>query len=468
MRLGHRSGPTKIWKPRTSPSIDDLNALRFYRDHLGIERTIHPRAHPSTTRILGAGLRGQAKRALYSAGELERLVVREVLVGDIIYDAYCTHHGVPTPDFGSSKLRSFLAEAIQIVYFWDRFFRKNSVSAIVGETVYLQGIPLRLAQKYGVPVFVANQKGLERIDCLNPWEDSLYRHYPELAKALPPKEVADGIEEANRSLKRLLGGEEIDRLNLYSGPSAFAQLQTIPEWPDDGRDSVLIVPHDFFDSSHVKGPHLYPDFYLWLWRLGELSRSVNLNWWLKPHPRESDRTMRIYDEFLSQFPHIRSLPGKINPRDFKTLRVRAAMTVRGTIAGEYPLIGVPVVNASTSNMHSRYRFSITPPTVEEYEELVLTLDQIQHRPESEGLSEFFYLRHIFEYRGTFLSPAELVERSWESDTDVVTMWNELSAERRNLAVERVKRFLGSGAHWLRGSVLAGLDRNGKIWIEKEA
>lgn len=443
----------------------DKSAKDFYETHLGVEEFIHPKTNRWLQKVRGIWLPRAVRKALGSASELESMEIRGVPVGDLIYDAYCNHEHLATPNNGSAQLRRFLVDAVYLVKFWDRYFRKNSVLAVLGETVYLQGIPLRIAQKYGATVFVANLKGLERIDTLNPFEDSLFQHYPELAELLPAEDKSVGINQAEESLRQLLAGGQVDRINLYSGPSAFAQPDESLNVPYDGRESIIIAPHDFFDSSHSKGPHLYADFYIWLWRLGELSRHVDLNWWLKPHPLESERTRKILDEFLADFPHIRELPGKVNPRTLETLRVKTALTVRGTIAGEYPLIGIPVINASQSNMHHRYDFSITPRSREEYEALILNLGQESLVPETRGLSEFFFLRHILEYSGTFLPPDQIASRSWDVETDVIEIWRQLGSVERARIESRVRDFLESGAHWMRGALLAGLDGNGLLWAD---
>lgn len=441
-------------------------AWNFYRDQLGTVGIVTPHLRGWGRSRIPRHDRLGFPEAPRGAEELERLEIDGALVGDLIYDAYCKHHNVPSPDFETQQFLCFFLESMALARFWTLFFENNQVSAVVGNSVYLQGIPLRIAVSRGIPTFTANLAGIDRLSHANPYEDSLFRHYPEWAAYMPTPILAAGMKKAEKTLEKLLRGENVPRKNLYDGPSAFSQKLAMPGWEDDGRDSAVIVPHDFFDSSHLRGNHFYPDFLLWLWRLGELSREVDLNWWIKAHPRESDSTLEILSRFQEEFPHIRTLPSTVNPGHLDSIRARVALTVKGTVAGEYPLLGIGVLNASTANFHIRYGFSHTPRNRQDYEELVLGLPMSFPSYNLSGVHEFFFLRHIVEYEGTFLAPKEISEFDWtrgQSWEELFRMYSERRSEQMDMLVDC---FLEKKANWLRGSQVLGLDENGKFWVNK--
>lgn len=453
------------WRVRAIKRRIGAETWKFYRGQLGMRRLVLPVVSAKAGRKRKDS--GQFSRIEVpgSPEELESFEWKGVLIGDLIYDAFCKHHRLPTPDLSSEKFNRFFWDSLRLTDFWVEFFRENRVSALIGDSVYLQGIPLRISSYLEIPTFTANLGGIDRLHNLNPREDSLFLHYPEWARLIPPSTLAKGKREAGKTLKLLLSGAKIPRKNLYDGPSAFSQKDAVPHWEDDGREGAVIVPHDFFDSSHLRGNHLYPDFLLWLWRLGELSKEVDMNWWIKPHPRESEETLSILRDFQKDFPHIRSLPATVNPRDFKYIRARVALTVKGTIAGEYPLLGISVVNASLANFHVRYKFSESPADREAYEQMILGLPHSLKLRDSEEIEEFFFLRHILEYQGTFLTPDEVSGRVWSGDQAWKDLIGHYDGIRTRKLFDLVDDYLQSNATWLRGMHILGISENGGLWLK---
>lgn len=431
---------------------ENSETSRFYREDLGASRLVS-----TSFPFLDFRNRKSKSRSfpteIENLWDLETFSVDGILIGDLIYDAFCTHYSVPSPSLNDPKLQIFVEEAVFLAEFWIKFFEKNYVSAIIGDSVYFQGIPLRVAWNLGIRAYVGNLNGLEKLDSANPYEDCLFRHYPELSSLIPAKIINDGVRQAEKSLSDLLSGKSIRRKNLYDGPSAFAQRGAIELGSINQKDSVLIVPHDFFDSSHMRGPHLYPDFRVWLWEIGRLSREIDVNWFLKPHPRESERTLEVLREFGREFDNIRFLPGDVNPTNIIKLNVKTALTVKGTIAGEYPLLGIRVINASLANFHVRYSFSDSPDNLDSYENMLRELAVGSRAPSTEGIHEFFYLRHIFEYEGSFLNPEEVQSIDWSSPLESAQIWRDYDKDRTEKMRQLVSSFISSDAHWLRGDFL---------------
>ena len=79
-------------------------------------------------------------------------------------------------------------------------------------------------------------------------------------------------------------------------------------------------------------------------------------------------------EFCSRNKEFTILSPKTSHHEIINQGINFALTVYGTIAMEYPLLGVPVINASKKNPHAAYNFSVTPKNVYDFEKLILNLE----------------------------------------------------------------------------------------------
>ena len=185
----------------------------------------------------------------------------------------------------------------------------------------------------------------------------------------------------------------------YSSESAFKsnlQDQTNKNLAiaNSNRIKVLIAIHDFYDSPHPFGKNLYPDIYLWLEALKDLASKVNYDWYIKTHPDIAGNGEVILKEFCSRNKGFTILSSKTSHHEIINQGINFALTVYGTIAMEYPLLGVPVINASIKNPHIAYNFSVSPKDVFEFEKLVLNLENFSHEIPKNEIFEYYFMHHI--------------------------------------------------------------------------
>lgn len=335
--------------------------------------------------------------------KLENLYLNSILIGDLIYDTYLSRTGNPTVNFEDPVLISIIKEAFNLVNNWEKYFQDNTVKAIcVSHCVYLKAIPLRVALKFGIEVFQVNTDAIYRISLKFPFSYTDFREYPVKFRELELKTQLKGRDQAQSRLQlRFSGVAGVDM--PYSNASAFIKPVTRIESPikPSKNIKVLIAMHDFFDSPHGYGMNFYPDFYIWLTKLNELSKQVNYDWYIKTHIDVQGNGREVLKNFVKDSNNFVLLPPDTTHFEILEGGIDVALTVFGTIAMEYPALGKLVINASQNNPHSAYNFSITPKSKEEYENLILNLKEVLLEKRFEGniqeeIFEYYFMHNLYE------------------------------------------------------------------------
>lgn len=331
------------------------------------------------------------------AWSLEQLHVLGVKIGDLVYDTYLRRTGLPTIDFDGSDYAAILLECIGYCVYWDEYYQKHNVTAVcVSHCVYQHGIPARFALAHHVDVFQATVQHLYRVTEEFPHAYTDFFLYHREFEALDAQEQEAGLALARERLERRFAGEVgVDM--PYSTASAYSErtAPTDPVLRPSDRTKVLVAVHDFYDSPHSFGDNLYPDFYIWLRRLGELSRQVDYDWYIKTHPDFRGDGPAVLAQFVEEFPNFTILPATTSHLDIVRDGVDVALTVYGTIAMEYAAMGRAVVNASRFNPHVGYDFSLTPENRDDYEQVILHLDELTLSPTVEDVLEYYYMHLIY-------------------------------------------------------------------------
>ena len=94
---------------------------------------------------------------------LENLKIKNIWIGDLIYDSYLKKNSVSSIDINSSNFSKFFKDSIKLFLFWEELFKKNDVQGIcVCHAVYLTGIPLRIANSKNIKCF-----SISGVNCCN-------------------------------------------------------------------------------------------------------------------------------------------------------------------------------------------------------------------------------------------------------------------------------------------------------------
>jgi hypothetical protein len=158
---------------------------------------------------------------------------------------------------------------------------------------------------------------------------------------------------------------------------------------------------------------LYPTLRDWIEATARLAvQNMAVNWLFRIHPAEAFRgTSENTEEILraiipDQLPHIRIIESK---RDFSSYqlidRLHAGITVRGTLCVEFPCYGVPMICAGTGQT-SVANFNYFPSTIQDYEQRLLSIQDLGRLNEAEINEAQLYAYALFAEKRISLSSIE--------------------------------------------------------------
>jgi hypothetical protein len=227
----------------------------------------------------------------------------------------------------------------------------------------------------------------------NLWAYNDFFHYPEQFRELPEEERERGLLTARERLQRRFAGEVGVDMH-YSTKSAYDRIKKGRVLRESPRLKILVATHCFFDSPHPFGVNLLPDFYEWLYFLGEISEKTDYDWYIKTHPDFLPGNIPIIEEFIRKYPKFTLVPPETSHLQLKEEGIDFGLTVYGTIGFEYAALGIPVVNASLCNPHIRYHFNLHPRTIEEYEAILMDLPNQKLSIDINEVYEYYYMAFV--------------------------------------------------------------------------
>ena len=395
----------KAYSP--TPLNSPMRALKFlssgkssvYRS-FGVNEFI--RIKPSSAQKQEARrLFSEVVRNMTSKRDIEDLRIDGVWIGDLVYDSYLRRYSLPTIDPESQHFQDFLLESIETFVFWNDYFDKHDVRAInVSHCTYNLAMPLRIGVERGIDVFNVSITHVYRLDKNRLFSYNDAFEFRERFAALSEDVRNAGLSLAEkRILQRFDGEVGVDM--SYSTKSAYGDHRHSRLLHDSNKKKILIATHCFFDSPHVYGKYLFPDFYEWLDFLGNISHQTDYEWYLKTHPDYRPGTEEIIADFVSRFPKISLLPSDASHLQIIDEGIDVALTCHGTIGFEYAALGVPVINASMSNPHVAYNFNIHARDIEHYRELLGNLDGLELHIDKNEIFEYYFMRNIFNTENLF-------------------------------------------------------------------
>lgn len=387
--------------------------------------------------------------------DIEDLAIDGVQIGDLIYDSYLKRNSVPTIPVGTQDWRLWVEVWRNIAAFLatkDQFGLLDVGAVVVSHAVYEMGIVSRIAISQGITCLQVSGSELHRLVRERPRPYMSFLDYPEEFATLPKDVRQRGREFARRRLlEHVSGGTTRDM--PYMRKSSFA-AQTMTRLPPkrEGKKRILVAAHSFFDSPHLFGNCLFPDFFEWIEFLGELSTRTDYEWLIKPHPNYGISDVAVLGTFAGKYNSMLLLPPETSHKEIIQAGVDLVLTVYGSIGFEYAEFGIPVVNASLNNPHIRYDFSFHPENKRELEDMIRSVDQDLFLPNHSEIDEYYFMRHLYETKNIFFPDwGRLLEEvggpgNLESD-QVLIHFLEVGAQPDvGESLADILRFLDSGAY----------------------
>lgn len=334
--------------------------------------------------------------SLYTWEDWKNITIYNINFGTTFITDYLREK-IPSFDLRTDEVAKFVRESVDTVVFWYHYITEHNVKAVVlADAVCWEGYIRDIAVTLNIPSY-AIQYTMQKTYLNFHDKTDAFLNYGKMWDQLSDKEKAYGIKWAKEHIESRIKGNVAD-LDAYTAMNfSFAEKNNSKKiLVDNGCVNIVILPHIFEENSYQNGEQLFDNSYMsWLCHLGELTeKTPQYNWYLKMHPAARRRDPIIINRLLEKYPRIKLLPANISPIQLKDEGVRYALTVYGTIGHEYPAIGIEVINAGL-NPHSAFDFTWNPKTKEEYDDLILNLENLKPKNNLDDLYKFYCMHYLY-------------------------------------------------------------------------
>ena len=316
----------------------------------------------------------RCRAGLTDKDALAGLRIDDIAVGDLLNDSFLRFKPAPTVDLKDAYLLILLWQVHRdIRRAKDYFSRVRPEIYLTSYCTYIQhGIAVRVAVQHGVRVYsFGNLQQFMKKLTLDDWgqtidADGYARDFMLLDRQDERLAVAEQALSA-----RLSGG--VDRATAYMKRSAYVGSgDPVPEV----RGAVVIFLHDFFDSPHIYGEMVFPDFWEWVCFTIETLKRANIRFFVKPHPNQITLSGQVLIELQQRYADLPMIPAGISNRQLAEAGMACAITVYGTVAHEMAFLGVPSI-ACAHHPHTSFEFCRTARTRDDYAELLNRSTRLQ-------------------------------------------------------------------------------------------
>ena len=301
--------------------------------------------------------------------KLVKFKLNNILIGDLIYDSFLKYYKKESVNILHSDFSYFFQKSIEYYLFWFYYFKDHNVKGVIApQATYLSALPLRIGIYFNSKVIVADTQNLYALN-----KNRIYSHkiFPDFKKDLRKVEVkknlSKGLSLAKKRIDLRLAG--IPSVDIpYVNKSPYLKKNSFKKriLKKNNRLKILVAPHSFVDAPHALGNHLFPDYYEWLEYIFKLSKVTNYDWYIKCHPnfydRKKDPSAKIVDSLCKKYPNINFLHPSTSHYQIISEKIDYVITCNGTIAWEYPYLGIPAINGSTVS-HYNFKFNYNPKSI---------------------------------------------------------------------------------------------------------
>jgi hypothetical protein len=329
-----------------------------------------------------------------SADQFEKIMYRDILVGDVVGDSFLRGNFMPTLDFNHFDLVEKLSNALFYIDMLYEYFEQNPVKAVVIiETTYMLALPGRVALQIGIDTFVITHCNVYRLTKKKYIAFHHYHEFNSLFRSLPTEVKKFGLSKAKEYLPvklRNAGFGLVSNAHTehFRNGVSFKLSKPI---------RLLVTAHDFFDSPHSVGESFFPDYFQWLKCIRDIALRNNYTLLLRPHPNARNWNKEVLEQLFAGVKNVEFIDSKISNEQLLQMGISAVLTVYGTVGSEWPLVGVPVINASPNHRHSRIAGNVTPTSRGEYLDILNNLNNwtFTEQNNPDGWAEYIFMRDFY-------------------------------------------------------------------------
>lgn len=319
-----------------------------------------------------------------SKESLLNIKYKNIIIGHYIYDTFLISNGIGTVRWWNVKFAKYIRFALILYKKFEKIFDDDKYVLFLGsEQVYLGS---------GISSAISLSRGVEVLYRKHGPNVVAYKKYSKLSDLdlFTTHPVKDDFEEVlNNDFEDALKWADKYIINLFNGnvpdydwnaKNAYGNAKKLDKGSFDKffdkkyKYHVFIFSHVFVDAVHGYREGLFPDYETWLRETLKIaSQRKDVMWIIKPHPSDGaystkSNSVEVYKDF-AKFDNIKLFPANTLTSDLVE-NIDAILTMRGTAAGEYSCVGVPVITAGRS-MFDEGNFCITPKNLGEYKDVLL-------------------------------------------------------------------------------------------------
>ena len=329
--------------------------------------------------------------------DLALVEVAGINVGEVVIDKV-VQKGSVRIDPLEPRLLTILREQAARVLALSRWMEHNRVTAMLAiDVAYAPGLSLRLAVHSGIDAFIAHHRQFVHLDGDRPFNGLQSADFPRLMDSLGPG-VRDEVREA---------GEQFLTARLTPGGTGFSATG-VDVWAEErspfldaferrGRRAVLVASHSFYDAQHAGGPFLFSDFFSWLEHLKGIAERTTWLYMVKLHPDSRDTAIGVreaVEELFQDAENVVVLPQEVTQRQLLEFGIDLVYTIYGTVAMEFPFLGVPALTARIASTHAPYSYALVPNSVEQLERILLDEASWEYPIDRTEIHEYVALQYL--------------------------------------------------------------------------
>lgn len=306
--------------------------------------------------------------------DLALVEVAGINVGEVVIDKIVQKGSVKIDPLEPRLLAIFREQAARVLAL-TRWLEHNEVTAMLAiDVAYAPGLSLRLAVHTGIDAFIAHHRQFVHLDRDRPFNGLGSVDFPRIMDSLRPGIRGEVREAGEQFLTARLGsgglGFTATGVNVWAEePSRFLDAVERRD-----RRVVLVASHSFYDAQHAGGPFLFSDFFSWLEHLKLIAERTTCLYMVKLHPDSRDTAIGVreaVEELFQGAENVVVLPQEVTQRQLLDFGIDLVYTIYGTVAMEFPFLGVPALTARIASTHAPYAYALVPNSVEQLESILL-------------------------------------------------------------------------------------------------